>query len=156
MEPGTSRSRPRQIRRHVREEMAATAHNQLAGNLLKQARSDAGGTKPIKQDAYARKLAAALRVAGLSRQTLSAWERGATVVPAAALLASAEVAGVDVGQLIEAARETVRARIAELEAQLRTAAPERLNGNGHSALSSTEGPEEVIRTRPLNVERRNR
>lgn len=122
----------RRTRRHVREDIAATAHNQLAGSLLKQGRSDAGGGKPIKQEAYARKLALALGVAGVSRQTLSAWERGATVVPAAALLASAEVVGVDVGQLVEAARETVRARISSLEAQLLTAAPDRSVADGHS------------------------
>jgi transcriptional regulator with XRE-family HTH domain len=113
--------------------MAATAHNQLAGSLLKQGRSDAGGGKPIKQEVYARKLADTLRVGGLSRQTLSAWERGVTVVPASALLASAEVVGVNVGQLVEAARETVRARIAHLEAQLLTAAPELLDGDGSSS-----------------------
>ncbi len=122
----------RRMRRHIREEIAATAHNQLAGSLLKQGRSDAGGGKPIKQEAYARKLAVALRVAGVSRQTLSAWERGATVVPAAALLASAEVVGVDVGQLVEASRETVRARISSLEAQLLTAAPDRSDGDGQT------------------------
>jgi transcriptional regulator with XRE-family HTH domain len=120
------------MRRHVREEIAATAHNQLAGSLLKQGRSDAGGGKSIKQDVYARKLAASLRLGGLSRQTLSGWERGVTVVPAAALLASAEVVGVNVGQLVESARETVRARIANLEAQLLTAAPQALGRDGHS------------------------
>jgi transcriptional regulator with XRE-family HTH domain len=116
-------------RRHVREEIAATAQNQLAGSLLKQGRLDAGGGKSIKQEAYARKLAAALRLGGLSRQTLSAWERGVTVVPAAALLASAEVVGVDVGQLVEAAQETVRARISRLEAQLLPATPDRSEGD---------------------------
>ena len=121
------------MRSHVREEIAATAHNQLAGSLLKQGRSDAGGGKPIKQEAYARKLAGALGVGAVSRQTLSAWERGATVVPAAALLASAEVVGVDVGQLVEAARETVRARISSLEAQLLTGAPDRRDGNGQAS-----------------------
>jgi len=125
-------STERRRRRHVREEIAATPHNQLAGSLLKQGRSDAGGGRPIKQEAYARKLAAALGVAGVSRQTLSAWERGATVVPAAALLASAEVVGVDVGQLVEAARETVRARISSLEAQLLTTAPDRGDGDGQA------------------------
>jgi transcriptional regulator with XRE-family HTH domain len=123
----------RPMRRHVREEIAATAHNQLAGSLLKQGRSDAGGGKPIKQEVYARKLAAALGVAGVSRQTLSAWERGATVVPAAALLASAEVVGVDVGQLVEAARENVRARISSLEAQLLTATPDRPTRDGQGS-----------------------
>jgi transcriptional regulator with XRE-family HTH domain len=144
----------RRLRRHVREEIAATAHNQLAGSLLKQGRSDAGGGKPIKQEAYARKLAAALGVAGVSRQTLSAWERGATVVPAAALLASAEVVGVDVGQLVEAARETVRARIATLEAQLLTAAPNRSSNDGHSTSvkvrrgDSREAPQGRVVPRP--------
>jgi hypothetical protein len=55
-------------------------------------------------------------------------------VPAAALLASAEVNGVDVGQLVDAARENVKARIADLEAQLLPTVPERsrvdANGNG--------------------------
>jgi transcriptional regulator with XRE-family HTH domain len=122
------------MRRHVREEIAATAQNQLAGSLLKQGRSDAGGGSSIKQEEYARRLAATLRLQGLSRQTLSAWERGVTVVPAAALLASAEVVGVDVGQLVDAARENVRARIVKLEAQLWTG-PERLDGDGHSTRS---------------------
>jgi transcriptional regulator with XRE-family HTH domain len=144
------------MRRHIREEMAATAHNQLAGSLLKQGRTDAGGSKPIKQEAYARKLAAALRVPGLSRQTLSAWERGATVVPAAALLASAEVVGVNVGQLIEAARQTVRARIADLEAQLLTAAPELLDGDGHTARLKITGPVEATDKRLLRIQPRNR
>lgn len=106
------------MRRHVGEKIAATPQNQLAGSLLKQGRSDAGGGRSIKQEEYARRLAVSLGLGGLSRQTLSAWERGATVVPAAALLASAEVVGVDVGQLVDAARVTVRARIAKLEAQL--------------------------------------
>jgi len=105
--------------------MATTALNQLAGNLLKQGRQDAGGGKPVKQEAYARQLAAKLGVSGLARQTLSAWERGVTVVPAAALLASAEVLGVDVGQLVEATRESVREKIADLEALVSTAPPDR-------------------------------
>ena len=146
----------RQLRRHVREEMAAAAHNQLAGSLLKQGRSDAGGGKPIKQEVYARKLAAALRVGGLSRQTLSAWERGVTVVPAAALLASAEVVGVNVGQLVEAARETVRARIADLEAQLQTGASGHLDGDGSSAPLSIKDGHEVEVSRRLRVQPRKR
>jgi len=118
--------------------MAATAHNQLAGSLLRQGRQDAGSGKPVKQEVYARKLAASLHLDGLARQTLSAWERATTVVPAAALLASAEVNGVDVGQLVEAARETVRARIADLEAQLRTSAPNGIERDGQSNLPGTK------------------
>jgi transcriptional regulator with XRE-family HTH domain len=106
--------------------MASTAHNQLAGNLLRQGRSDAGGGKPVKQEAYARQLASKMQLHGIARQTLSAWERGTTVVPAAALLASAEVLGVDVGQLVDSTRDSVKARIADLEAQVSTA-------NGDSA-----------------------
>ena len=121
------------MRSRVREKIAATAHNQLAGSLLRQGRSDAGGGKPIKQAVYARQLAASLHIENLARQTLSAWERGATVVPAAALLASAEVNGVDVSQLVEAARENVKARIADLEAQLHTASRERPGGSGQGA-----------------------
>jgi transcriptional regulator with XRE-family HTH domain len=110
--------------------MATTPLNQLAGSLLKQGRQDAGaGGKPVKQDAYARQLAAKLGVNGLARQTLSAWERGATVVPAAALLASAEVLGVDIGQLVEATREAVREKIADLEALVSTSPPDR-SSNG--------------------------
>jgi transcriptional regulator with XRE-family HTH domain len=123
---------PGAARRHVREEIAATAQNQLAGSLLRQGRSDAGGGTSIKQEEYARRLAVSLGLGGLSRQTLSAWERGATVVPAAALLASAEVVGVDVGRMVDAARESVRATIAKLEAQLVMTAPERFESNGHS------------------------
>ena len=78
----------------------------------------------MKQEAYARLLAAKLQLPSIARQTLSAWERGTTVVPAAALLASAEVLGVDVGQLVQNTRVSVRARIAELEAQVSTVAPE--------------------------------
>ncbi len=100
------------MRKHLREALADTAHNQLAGNLLRQGRLDAGGGKPVKQEAYARLLAAKMRLDGIARQTLSAWERGTTVVPAAALLASAEVLGVDVGQLVESTRDSVKARIA--------------------------------------------
>ncbi len=96
------------MRKHLREALADTAHNQLAGNLLRQGRLDAGEGKPIKQEAYARLLASKLRLDGIARQTLSAWERGTTVVPAAALLASAEVLGVDVGQLVESTRDTVK------------------------------------------------
>jgi transcriptional regulator with XRE-family HTH domain len=103
--------------------LASTTHNQLAGNFLKQGRLDAGGGKPMKQEAYARLLAEKLQLRSIARQTLSAWERGTTVVPAAALLASAEVLGVDVGQLVESTRVSVRARIANLEAQVSTAAP---------------------------------
>jgi transcriptional regulator with XRE-family HTH domain len=117
------------VRKHLREAMAATAHNQLAGNLLKQGRVDAGGGKPVKQEAYARQLAAKLGVEGIARQTLSAWERGTTVVPAAALLASAEVLGVDVGSLVESTRDSVQARIADLEAQVSTALPGPVNGH---------------------------
>ncbi|TMF51644.1 MAG: hypothetical protein E6H95_08815 [Chloroflexi bacterium] len=119
-------------RKHLREELAATVHNQLAGSLLRQGRLDAGGGKPLKQEVYAKQLATSLHLNGLARQTLSAWERATTVVPAAALLASAEVNGVDVGQLVEAARETVRARIADLEAQLLTASPDQVGADGHS------------------------
>jgi transcriptional regulator with XRE-family HTH domain len=125
-------------RTRLREKIAATAHNQLAGSLLKQGRNDAGGGKPIKQAVYAKKLAASLNVESLARQTLSAWERGTTVVPAAALLASAEVNGVDVGQLVDAAREGVRARIADLEAQLLAAVPERSHVDGNGAASKAE------------------
>jgi transcriptional regulator with XRE-family HTH domain len=132
-------------RSRLREKIAATAHNQLAGSLLKQGRSDAGGGKPIKQAAYARQLAASLHVESLARQTLSAWERGTTVVPAAALLASAEVNGVDVGQLVEAARESVKARIADLEAQLLTATPDRFDSDGH-------GPSVMAKRRRLRRE----
>jgi hypothetical protein len=120
-------------RKHLREELAATAHNQLAGSLLRQGRLDAGGGKPLKQEVYAKQLATSLHLNGIARQTLSAWERATTVVPAAALLASAEVNGVDVGQLVEAARETVRARIADLEAQLLTASPDQIGADGHSS-----------------------
>ena len=119
------------MRSRVREKIAATAHNQLAGSLLRQGRSDAGGGKPIKQAVYARQLAASLHIEKLARQTLSAWERGASVVPAAALLASAEVNGVDVGQLVEAARDNVKARIADLEAQLLTTSRKRAHEDGH-------------------------
>jgi transcriptional regulator with XRE-family HTH domain len=111
------------LRTRLREQIASTTHNQLAGNFLKQGRLDAGGGKAMKQEAYARLLAEKLQLPGIARQTLSAWERGTTVVPAAALLASAEVLGVDVGQLVESTRVSVRARIANLEAQVSTAAP---------------------------------
>jgi transcriptional regulator with XRE-family HTH domain len=111
------------VRTHLREQIASTAHNQLAGNFLKQGRLDAGGGKPMKQEVYARLLAEKLQLPNIARQTLSAWERGTTVVPAAALLASAEILGVDVGQLVESTRVSVRARIANLEAQVSTAAP---------------------------------
>jgi len=111
------------LRTRLREQIASTTHNQLAGNFLKQGRLDAGGGKAMKQEAYARLLAEKLQLSGIARQTLSAWERGTTVVPAAALLASAEVLGVDVGQLVESTRVSVRARIASLEAQVSTAAP---------------------------------
>ena len=121
------------MREHLREALADTAHNQLAGNLLRQGRLDAGGGKPIKQEAYARLLASKLRLDGIARQTLSAWERGTTVVPAAALLASAEVLGVDVGQLVESTRDTVKARIADLEAQVSTAESMRPESDGHGA-----------------------
>jgi transcriptional regulator with XRE-family HTH domain len=113
------------MRNRLREQLASTAHNQLAGNFLRQGRLDAGGGKPMKQEVYARLLAAKLQLPSIARQTLSAWERGTTVVPAAALLASAEVLGVDVGQLVENTRASVQARIANLEAQVSTAVPER-------------------------------
>ena len=110
----------RAVRSRLREEIGSTAHNQLAGNLLRQGRVDAGGGKPVKQEAYARRLAEKMQIRGIARQTLSAWERGATVVPAAALLASAEVLGVDIGQLVDSTRESVRAKIKDLEAQVST------------------------------------
>ena len=110
----------RAVRSRLREEIANTAHNQLAGSLLKQGRVDAGGGKPVKQEAYARRLAAKMQLRGIARQTLSAWERGTSVVPAAALLASAEVLGVDVGQLVQSTRESVKAKIKDLEAQVST------------------------------------
>ena len=110
----------RAVRSRLREEIASTAHNQLAGNLLKQGRLDAGGGKPVKHEAYARMLATKMQLRGIARQTLSAWERGTTVVPAAALLASAEVLGVDVGQLVDSTRESVKAKIKDLEAQVST------------------------------------
>lgn len=111
------------MKSHLREQIASAAHNQLAGTLLKQGRYDAGGGKPVKQEVYARQLAAKMQLPGIARQTLSAWERGTTVVPAAALLASAEVLGVNVGQLVDSTRESVRARIRILEAQVGEAAP---------------------------------
>ncbi len=111
------------MRSRLREEIATTAHNQLAGNLLRQGRQDAGGGKPVKQEVYAKQLAAKMQLKGIARQTLSAWERGASVVPAAALLASAEVLGVNVGQLVDSTRESVKARIRDLEAQVGEAAP---------------------------------
>jgi transcriptional regulator with XRE-family HTH domain len=123
------------VRSRLREKIAATAHNQLAGSLLKQGRNDAGGGKPIKQAAYARQLAESMHVDSLARQTLSAWERGTTVVPAAALLASAEVNGVNVGQLVDAARESVKARIADLEAQLLTASRDGSESDRHRPAS---------------------
>jgi len=132
------------VRKHLREALADTAHNQLAGNLLRQGRLDAGEGKPIKQEAYARLLASKLRLDGIARQTLSAWERGTTVVPAAALLASAEVLGVDVGQLVESTRDTVKARIADLEAQVSTAESMRPEADGHGA---TIGSGQLRKTR---------
>ena len=104
------------MKSNLREQVAGAPLNRLAGNLLRQGRVDGGGGKPLKQEAYARLLAAKLGLTGIARQTLSGWERGSTVVPAAALLASAEVLGVDVGQLVESTRDSVRARIADLEA----------------------------------------
>lgn len=112
------------MKSRLREQIASAAHNQLAGTLLKQGRFDAGGGKPVKQEVYARQLAAKMRLGGIARQTLSAWERGTTVVPAAALLASAEVLGVNVGQLVDSARESVKAKIKDLEAQVSTGAPD--------------------------------
>lgn len=123
----------RRTKTHLREAIASTAHNQLAGNLLRQGRLDAGGGKPVKQEAYARQLASKMQLGGIARQTLSAWERGTTVVPAAALLASAEVLGVNVGQLVESTRDSVKARIADLEAQVSTAAPYLVDGDGQPA-----------------------
>ena len=111
------------MRGNLREQIGDSPHNRLAGSLLKQGRIDAGGGKAVKQEVYARRLAAKLGLGGIARQTLSAWERGTTVVPAAALLASAEVLGVDVGSLVESTRDSVRARIADLEAQVATGPP---------------------------------
>ena len=74
-------------RKHLREELAATVHNQLAGSLLRQGRLDAGGGTPLKQEVYAKQLATSLHLNGLARQTLSAWERATTVVPASSLSA---------------------------------------------------------------------
>ncbi len=122
----------RAVLSRLREGIAGTAHNQLAGNLRKRGRVDAGRGMPVKQEAYARQLAAKMQVETIARQTLSAWERGTTVVPAAALLASAEVLGVDVGQLVDNTRASVQARIRNLEAQVSTAAPERLDGDRES------------------------
>jgi len=133
------------VRTRLREQLATTAHNQLAGNFLKQGRIDAGGGKPMKQEVYARLLAAKLQLPGIARQTLSAWERGTTVVPAAALLASAEVLGVDVGELVESTRASVQARIVELEAQVSTAVPERA---GDGELKVLQG----IRSRKIKAQ----
>lgn len=117
------------MKTHLREQIAGAPLNRLAGNLLRQGRVDGGGGKPLKQEAYARQLAAKLGLHSIARQTLSAWERGTSVVPAAALLASAEVLGVDVGQLVESTRDSVRARIADLEAQV---GPAHVDGSTHS------------------------
>jgi len=125
------------MRKHLREALADTAHNQLAGNLLRQGRIDAGGGKPIKQEAYARLLASKLRLDRIARQTLSAWERGTTVVPAAALLASAEVLGVDVGQLVASTRDSVKARIADLEVEVSNPESMRPEFDGHGAAIET-------------------
>ena len=133
------------MRNRLREQIASTAHNQLAGNFLRQGRTDAGGGKPMKQEVYARLLAAKLQLPSIARQTLSAWERGTTVVPAAALLASAEVLGVDVGQLVESTRTSVQARINELEAQVSTAAPDRA---GDGELKVLQG----IRSRKIKAQ----
>src|SRR5438270_9858114 len=127
----------RAMRSRLREGIAGSAHNQLAGNLLKQGRVDAGQGKPLKQEAYARQLAAKMQLETIARQTLSAWERGTTVVPAAALLASAEVLGVDVGQLVQATRATVRERIANLEALVSTADESFGANNDHSSKRPT-------------------
>jgi len=142
------------VRTRLREKLATTAHNQLAGSLLRQGRSDAGGGKPIKQAVYAKQLAASLHIDSLARQTLSAWERGTTVVPAAALLASAEVNGVDVGQLVDAARENVKARIAELEAQLLAAVPDRprVDRNGTGAPTQVPTPEARLSSHEAEVQ----
>ena len=101
-----------------REAIAVSSYNKLAGTLMRQARIVAGGGRPMKQEAFARQLAQALGVKSLARQTLSAWERGTAAVPAAALLASAERLGVEIDELMEQARETVRSRIAALQDQL--------------------------------------
>jgi transcriptional regulator with XRE-family HTH domain len=125
------------MKTNLRERVASAPLNRLAGNLLKQGRIDGGGDRPLKQEVYARQLAAKLGIPGIARQTLSAWERGTAVVPAAALLASAEVLGVDVGELVENTRDTVRARIAELEALVGT--PPSANGSGSAPLRSARG-----------------
>ena len=101
-----------------RDAIATSNYNKLAGTLIRQARIVAGGGKPLKQEAFARQLAHALGVKSLARQTLSAWERGSAAVPAAALLASAERLGVEIDDLMEQARATVRSRIAALQDQL--------------------------------------
>lgn len=134
------------MKTHLREQIAATPHNRLAGNLLKQGRVDGGGVKPIKQEAYARKLAAKMGLGNIARQTLSAWERGATVVPAAALLASAEVLGVDVGQLVDSTRDSVRARITDLE-QLVSTAPSNGSGNHRSVAAERTARTQKVRPR---------
>lgn len=89
-------------RRHIREEIAATAHNQLAGTCSNMA--GAGGRKPI--------------------------------------------------ELVDAARETVRARIANLEAQLLTAVPEKVDGDRQSARQKSDGAGEASALSPRGQPRR--
>src|SRR5260370_33785767 len=106
---GVAQEGVRRVRWRLREEIATTAQNQLAGNLLKQGRLDAGGGKPVKQEAYARQLASKMQLGGIARQTLSAWERGATVVPAAGLLGSPDVLGVNAGRRRHSTRHSDKA-----------------------------------------------
>lgn len=69
--------------------MAATQHNKLAGTWLRQAR-ESGGKRKRSAPQFVKALSAALGTT-VNTGALYAWEGGTRTVPAAVLLAAAEI-----------------------------------------------------------------
>ena len=91
--------------------IAASRQNKTAGILVRRARTAAD----MPQGDFSKAVARRLGLAALSQSAMSDWERGVRQVPAAAILAAAEVARMDPAELFAAESK----RVSETERLLR-------------------------------------
>ena len=93
--------------------IAASPQNARAGLLLRRARTSA----EMSQQDFASPLARRLGLGALSQSAVSDWERGNRQVPCAVVLAAAEVAHLNPGELFRA-EEAREERISRLTSEL--------------------------------------
>lgn len=85
--------------------LAASPQNRTAGQLFKRARVAA----EVSQGDFGKQVARRLGMSEISQSAVSDWERGKRQVPAAAIIAAAEVAHMDPAELFVAESKRITA-----------------------------------------------